>query len=389
MTIHTDPRQSPGAFLALCLAGLALVGCPDDPLRIAIVLPLEGPDSDYGHSVLEGTQLAHYEMLEDRTGKDRWQLQILDSRSEPDLAESLLEEGFDNGAFAAVGFAAQGKLLSLARVAATRHRPLLSVGAAEDALPGAGRTLFQLGLDPRAEGLHLLHFARAELGIERCEILRPLGLPASSPFASTLSQGSSSTLEAEATEPSSPEIGPNRRSCVVLAGSGPDLEHSLPLLRKAGFRGWLLASSLIDAGGLLGRLGTDAEGALLALPVSGPESSSFTARFLERFGHEPDLFSALGYDSILALHAAHLTQSSPRQLWKGLRGLAELPGASGSITFDPEGRIRRFLRVHQIRDGRPVDRESELKERIDDLRRRRRALADRHRDPQDPGRENP
>ncbi len=102
-------------------------------------------------------------------------------------------------------------------------------------------------------------------------------------------------------------------------------------------------------------MGEAAEGVILTQSVFEPDSEhahvqKFVTAYRERYGEDPDLFAAEGYDAMkilaVALEARH---SLPGDLPRGLRDeVKEFPGVTGSIQFDEGGDVRKFPRVYGI-----------------------------------------
>jgi ABC-type branched-subunit amino acid transport system substrate-binding protein len=83
----------------------------------------------------------------------------------------------------------------------------------------------------------------------------------------------------------------------------------------------------------------------------------FVERYERRFGCEPDLFSAHGYDAMrVALRALSDARTvDVTELRRYMRiGLRDFDGVTGTIAFDERGDVRRYPTMHSIWNGRVV-----------------------------------
>ena len=107
--------------------------------------------------------------------------------------------------------------------------------------------------------------------------------------------------------------------------------------------------------------GAAADGTLVATPWN-PErqtekAQAFRKAFKEKYGHEPDQFSAQAYDAMYTLHQA-VEQSGTTTDWKKFRDtLAKIKGfegATGQFEFDENRDPKMELDVLQVKDGQWV-----------------------------------
>ena len=72
----------------------------------------------------------------------------------------------------------------------------------------------------------------------------------------------------------------------------------------------------------------------------------------------PSYYAGLGYDSMGVLIGALAELeviNVPSDFLKGMRGIRELPGVTGTIQFRETGDVQKFTRIYQIVGGEPVD----------------------------------
>ncbi|MCY3592435.1 MAG: ABC transporter substrate-binding protein [Acidobacteria bacterium] len=104
---------------------------------------------------------------------------------------------------------------------------------------------------------------------------------------------------------------------------------------------------------------TDAEAAVEALTAA------------EAALNTPSYYAGLGYDSMGVLIGALAELeviNVPSDFLKGMRAIRELPGVTGTIQFRETGDVQKFTRIYQVVDGKPVDFEKHVEERLRKLR---------------------
>ena len=80
------------------------------------------------------------------------------------------------------------------------------------------------------------------------------------------------------------------------------------------------------------------------------DPDAFVEAYRAKYGSEPDLYAAHGYDAFKML-AESLLQAGVRggnDIWKGLRAIREFRGATGDLQFDEKGDVQKFPRVYQV-----------------------------------------
>jgi ABC-type branched-subunit amino acid transport system substrate-binding protein len=110
-----------------------------------------------------------------------------------------------------------------------------------------------------------------------------------------------------------------------------DTADTRSLVERAGVRAYVLVPFAADDGSELAR--------------------AFAAAFRDRTGAAPDAAAAAAYDALQVAVAAHAAASDPvdpRSVGDAMRGIGEVPGLSGPLAIDRQGRPRRAFVVREL-----------------------------------------
>lgn len=365
---------------------LALLGCADSgPPRLGVLLPLTGETAVYGEPVQRGVELAEEDLekaFEAGLYPYELQIEVLDTRSDPERAARLLAEFYDRGGTAALGGVSDAEAMAMAPVAEEAGRVLLSPTASSSAVP-ASRYVYRLFPTARREANKMANFATLELGLRRVGILTvdtaeaaagDAAREAAEAFREELERNggkvvSRGTIPA-AEKVSEPAVA--KAASDVLAGDPQAVYVAaftararavVKALDRRGYRGVVLTTSALSAPGLLESTASAADGALLTQTMFEPESAEpevalFVNAYRQRWNRDPDLYAAHGYDALKVLaRALEAEHGRSRQLWQGVRGLDGVRGVTGFLQFNEKGEAGKFPRVYVVDGGRldPVE----------------------------------
>jgi branched-chain amino acid transport system substrate-binding protein len=110
---------------------------------------------------------------------------------------------------------------------------------------------------------------------------------------------------------------------------------------------------------VLQEVGDAANGAfyILAAPATGKAVDDFVAAYRAKFGNNPELFAAEGYDIVRLIARAIATFTSKPVSGSGIRDflyrVRGYAGASGTITFDKNGDVTKSFAIMKIEGGSP------------------------------------
>lgn len=359
--LQTTMRRASLCRLLLTALGAAalLAGCKDQT-RLAAVLPLSGDSASYGESVRKGVELAYEEL---RASGTHLELEVLDSGSDPAQALEMARQGFGHGAVAILGGVTAPEAEAMIEAAEAADRVILSPSVTASALSAQSRHLYRLAPSDVVAGNTMADFA-----FRRLEVESAVTVSESPVFARGLDEGFRPTFEV---------LGGEVRAAIEIADGGldqaladavahqPDAIYlaagpataaaAIAGLRGGGYDGKILTTQELASPAILRQAGDSAAGVLLtrsAFETNGdPELvASFVERFREKYGEEPDVFAAQGYDALRVLAKATVGRPDlPGEVRKGLRDeIKSFAGVTGTLEFNSQGEVTKYPRVYSV-----------------------------------------
>ncbi len=389
-TVLQQSNAFPGREAAVKLRE-RLFGVPVKSRVLGVILPLSGRYAAFGKAVRRGMELA-LELL----GSAEYPVKLLFRDSAGDADSSA--RAVSDLANAEQALAVLGPLTGTAAEAAAARAqlerlPLLTLSQ-RNGLAETGSYVFRSSLTSALQAQALARYAIEEQGLHSFAVLAPdnrLGQEMSSRFAAEIEQRggqivASRSYAAEATD--------FRRQILLLKGEDPDApeQPETPVLPEAeqepqtlpfealfipdyAERIGLIAPQLAYYGvrdvALLGINGwNDPELLRLAgVYVEGAVFSdgfyryspylfvqSFVNSYFERFGEEPTILEAQGYDAagLLLAQLSHGQQLTRDDLRNALSRVQNYPGVAGSTSFDAQGDAQKVLFLLQVQNGNIV-----------------------------------
>ena len=118
----------------------------------------------------------------------------------------------------------------------------------------------------------------------------------------------------------------------------------------------VLGTVVIHDPNLIEAAGEAAEGLSFPFPkdATGEHVEAFRAAFRVKYGEDPPVVADVGYDAVkmLARAIALSGGSTGEDIRRGLNMLKDYPGASGTMTFDENGDVRKPMGIKSIRNQR-------------------------------------
>lgn len=349
---------------------------------VGVLLPLSGRFATFGEQVRRGMNLA-LEMHQER-GRTPVRFLYRDTGADPLQAKRAVIELAEGERVMAIAGPLTG---ADAQVAATQAQetkvPLLTLSQ-KDGLPETGDHIFRDSLTSRQQVTALLRYAMEERGMTRFAILSPenrLGQEMAELFSRevaargglvTITQGYGENLTdfrrqiklLKRENPDAVEREPGRSTRPLsfealfipdyadrIALIAPQLAYygieQIPLL---GISGW-------NSPDLVRLAGRSVEGAVF---VDGfyrdsayPVVQEFVDRYVAKYGDEPSILEAQGYDAagILLSILGHANIRTRQDLRLALSQMRKYPGVTGATSFTSQGDTEKILYLLQVQNG--------------------------------------
>jgi branched-chain amino acid transport system substrate-binding protein len=367
-----------GALLSACVGGPRVVPPPERPPvvevprprpvdrpiqpglpqdverhRVALLVPLTGPNAAVGRSLQNATQLAILD-----TKSDAIRITTYDTGTG---AAAAAQQAIADGNRLILGPLLAEEAREVAPIARRARVPVLSFSNDSGA---AGNGTYLLGYSPAQSIERVVRHARTA-GISQFVGLVPTGLYGERSSTSFLRavENAGGTVVAMETYDGRPgsmtnavtRLGRSPFQAVLIAGSGASAVTAVPLIRKTsgGKTARLLGTELWNSDSTIGSNAV-LNGAWFA-SVPNTRYRQYLVKYRARFGLAPYRLSTMGYDAVL------LTVRIAREWRPGddfpesrLRQSDGFSGIDGAFRFGQSGVAERALEVQEIRDGTTI-----------------------------------
>jgi branched-chain amino acid transport system substrate-binding protein len=384
----------PMRFCLPLFAALALWGCGESkPIEFGAVIPLTGSEAIYGVSIRKGVEVAFERLKARKNAHYAITLEVRDSESNPKRAAKMLEEVYEGGALAAIGGVTSKEAKEMVDVADRYDRILLSPSASSPELTGISKNFYRVFPSDFLEGTKMGNFATQTLRVNSVVVLAAesiYGRGSQGVFAKEFERYGGKVLDVlEYPEGTRDFSGLMDRvmtldpEAVYLADFAGPIAAMVKSLRERHFKGQILTTSAFAAPEVLAAVGSGADGIFLTQPVfdidsDAPQVKEFVTAYRQKYGEDPGLFAAHGYDAMIVLDQAleNAGRATSSEFWKGIRQIHDFEGVTGIIQFDERGDVQKFPRIYTVSDGKLIDydewvgkRRQELQHRMEELRR--------------------
>jgi len=365
------------------LAGVTVLGCGEKKeTLISAVLPLTGEYSLYGQSIKKGVEVA-YETIQADSSIPPFTLKFADSQSDPELAKSLLEQEYSDGAIAVIGGVTTNEALQMVSIADEYGRVLVSPSASTPELSGISANFYRVFPSDAKEGATMGNFAAQDLNLKQVAIVAKEDAYASgiqSIFKTEFERLGGTVVEViQYPQGGSDFSGFIDRVIsldpegVYIAAYANDIATLISGIREAGFEGRILTTAAFAAPEVIESVGDAASNVYLTQAVfeqtsEEPLIKNFVDAYRGAHGLAPDLFAAHGFDSLLVLGEALKDAGPiPSDFWQSVRGLRDFQGVTGTLQFDERGDVQKYPRVYVISGGELIDFKKDIERRRKEL----------------------
>lgn len=359
------PRQSPPPVPTTPVTSEKLTPPEQGSAKVALLLPLSGPNADLGKAMLDAAQLALF-----TTGGERLSLLPRDTGGTPDGAAGAARAVIGEGATLILGPLLAAEVEAVKPVAAAAR---INVIAFSTATQLAGGNVFLMGFLPKQEAVREVGFAR-ERGLQRFGALAAntaYGHVMTDALKEAVAAAGGTVTKIEYFDPRTPDTTSAVQHLLQIPAAGLGMAGaaaagSVPfdalLLPEGGARLKQLAAQLRAAGvdsaqvRLLGS-GLWDDPAITTDPnlyggwfaASPPEMRrDFEGRFKAAYNHPPPRLASLAFDA--AALAAVLAKGSDTDPFSADKILNPngFTGVDGLFRFTQAGLVQRGLAVLEV-----------------------------------------
>lgn len=348
--------------MAAAAAGL-LAACRVAEIRLLVLLPLSGPFSAYGKSLLDGARLG--EEAVNAAGGVRGRRMVLvveDSGGDGHRAVEVLQ-GWSRtpGSRLVLGGATSEEAMVLAPEAERLGFLLLSPSASSPILSDRFPDFFRTWPSDAVEAQAAAEFLAYSLHATEVLVVTepgPYGEGLGEAFRRAFCEGPRrAEIWAAQGDPGHTPPLPDGPQALFLAGTPEALLPHLKAFRAREDDRVAVACSAFSRTGEPGQTEAVCEGLCVVAPKAPqrsrwPEAAAFEEAFLKRHGRRPDRYARSAYDAVRVAAVAAGAGSTADDLRGALLALKAFPGASGPITFGTGGDLSRPAEVLVCWGGR-------------------------------------
>lgn len=317
--------------------------------RVAVLVPLTGPNAAVGTSIANAAQMALID-----TGGAAVRVTSYDTAGGAGVAA---QRALGEGNKLILGPLLADEVRQVAPIAAAAHVPVLSFS--NDA-GVAGNGTYLLGFAPGRSIERVVSYA-ASRGLKRIAALVPNGLygrRTSNALLHAAGSGAARIVSMQTYDRTAASLGvaikklgdPKGYDAILIADSGRIALVAAPLVRRSGSAAKLLGTELWNTEPALVQSKVMAGAWFAAVPDR--LYGQFAAKYRARFGKSPYRLASLGYDAVLlSVRIAGDWKPGSDFPERRLTDKSGFAGIDGAFRFDGDGTAERMLDVKQVGAG--------------------------------------
>lgn len=324
----------------------------ETPICIGVILPLTGEASSYGVDCRKGVELAA------SLSESRVQFIFEDSKAEPKQAVSAMQRLItQKKVIAVIGDMFSSTTLAIAPIAQEEGIILLTPTAAAIDIPATGDKVFTIYPSSKFEGEFMAQYA-LKAGVKRLGIMVQQFQAAeelATAFSKTYANSSGLVAYTEIFPTGTRDfrsliasIKTKPVDAIFISAYGQEASLFVQQSREAGFNPLFLSQSSLYDQKLLADFASILEGTVFSAPFfteerATPKVIAFRNAYKTKYGMDPSVWAAYGYDSASLIMTAIAQQiHTGKPLHSTIQGIS-MDGTTGPLSFNPDRTARRSM----------------------------------------------
>ncbi|WP_250517678.1 ABC transporter substrate-binding protein [Caballeronia sp. INDeC2] len=344
----------------------------DEPVSIGFTATLTGDFASYGVDVRKGLDLGIGEVNAQGV---QLALKVIDDHGQPN--DGVLAAGQfceDAKVSAVVGYTFSSVALAAAPILKKCTMPVVASAVTSPELTGLNKYFRRVILTDASQGAKMGNYVARQMGAKQVYVLYQqddYGMGVSKAFKEAFTAaggkiaGESSynlgtkdfrTILArlKATNPDAIFIGGFYTEAAMIASQGKDIGLTAKLIGTDG----ALSPQLMQLSGNAAE-GMTLYGMFDPGSAPSPQTAEFVKAYKEKYHQDPNEWAALGYDTALSIGAGAKAAKQKGEVNRetmnvALANIKNLPGATGNISFQPDGDRAGSLYYFTVRGGKFV-----------------------------------
>lgn len=341
-------------------------------VRVGVIVPLTGGAAEFGKWARNGVELAIAE-LNERTDQTRQRFVAIYEDHQMDVKQGLsaFQKLVDVDKISAVVTSGSGVVLAIAPEADRTRTLQLNYAAVSPKICGAGKFTFTLVNNADVETVEIATLAVKQLGLKKMAVLyanAAYGVTTKDSVVRSFAKEGGEILGVVAfpegftdLRAQLVELKSLNAPAVYFIGTIKDSGRLLKQAQELGLKTQWLTYNAFESPEIFQIAGDAAEGVIYTssnpfdLPDHPSNAQSFLKAYEAKYAERPNIYASTAYDAIKLLALADASpDNSPEGLRNFFSAIREYQGASGLVTMDERGCVRKPVFLKSVRNGQFV-----------------------------------
>ena len=356
------------ALLATAVLPLVLCSCRNEQeaIKIGALLSLTGDIAEYGQRAKKGIDLA-VEEINTEGGVKGQKINIIyeDTKGSPkDGVNGAQKLVLDKNIRMIIGTISSSVTLAVEPITTANKVILFSPAASNPKLSGISKYFFRNWTSDDLEAAVLADYTFGNLEIKDVAVIfvnNDYGLGLSSRFKQRFEElgGVIHTMETYPQNESDfktqiAKVKTYNPSAIYLAGYHREMAYATKQIREMGINCQILGDADYGVQELLEITGNTSEGAIFSIPSADffDKVTPFKQRFMDKYGSEPSIFEANGYDTVYILcKAIESVGFNTDDISGYISSIKDYSGASGLQSYTKDGDVVKPIFIKQVKNN--------------------------------------